>query len=233
MITIGDTCSIKNMEQLKADALDIMDKWHNTFKSPHTDRVYSYFKPDRVPEGLDGAYTYTIEGIVNQDGTLYAICHAHGVQIVYVTTLDNLSLDNLSVRAYSHMSLRIGQLVTVVRPLECYSCWDTLIDSLDGQIENYQDVHSRWTYGLTLDGGGVYQVVYVGRNISRPEEGYIAIIDNGTQVFIIGTEGLAETYAWEEYLQYLRNWAAKYTEYSPSHSPKTYEQWVQARNGNE
>lgn len=227
MITIGDLCSIKSLDEVKADAFDIVEKWHNDFKSEYTDKVYNYFKSGKVPEERDTAYNYTVEGIVNQDGTLYAICHAHGVEKVYVTTLDNLRSSIRPRKPY-----QIGQLVTVTNPLKCYSIWATLMNSLDGQIENYQDVRSRWVDGCTLDGGGVYQVVYVGRNISRPEEGYIAIIDNGTQVFIIGTEGLAETYAWEEYLQYLRNWAAKYTEYSPSLSPKTYEQWVQARNGN-
>lgn len=226
MITVGDMCLIKHMSDVKTDALDIIEKWHNDFRSEYTNEVYNYYMPGKTPEILDGVYSYTIEGIVNQDGTLYAICYAHGVERVYVTTLDNL--DNL---INPRKPFEVGQLVTVTRPLRCYSMWKTLMDSLDGQIENYQDVRSRWIDGRSLDGGGVYRVVYVGRNISRPEDGYIAVIDNGKQVFIIGTEGLAKTYAWEEYLQYLRNWAAKYTEYSPSHSPKTYDEWVQARNG--
>lgn len=229
MITVGDLCLIKHMSEVKTNALDIVEKWHDDFRSPYTDMVYALYNPQRVPEEAESVFNYTIEGIVNEDGTLYAICNAHGVDVVYVTTLDNLD-----VCMHSHRPFKIGQLVTVTRPLKCYSMWDTLMKSLDGQIENYQDVCSRWTYGRTLDGGGVYKVLYVGQHVSRPEEGCVAIIDSGKQVFIIGTEGLATTYAWEEYLQYLRNWAAKYTAYNPGNSsPKTYDEWVRARNGNE
>ena len=226
MITIGDLCCIKSLDKVKADAFDIVEKWHNDFKSEYTDTVYNFYKPGKVPEEHDTAFNYTVEGIVNQDGILYAICHAHGVQTVYVTTLDNLDSFVRPRRPFE-----VGQLVTVTNPLKGYSSWDTLINSLDGQIEDYQNVCSRWAYGRLVDGGGVYKVVYIGRNIAWPEEGLIAVIDDGSKAFIIGVDGLAQTYAWDEYRQYLRNWAAKYTEYSPSHSPKTYEQWVQARNG--
>ena len=226
MITVGDICCIKHMAQVKADAFDIIEKWHNDFKSEYTNEVYNYYMPGKTPEILDGAYNYTIEGIVNQDGTLYAICYAHGVERVYVTTLDNLG-NPINPRK----PFEVGQLVTVTKPLRCYSIWRTLINSLDGQIEDYQNVRSRWTYGRLLDGGGVYKVVYIGRKIGEPEEGFVAVIDDGSKAFIIGTEGISQTYAWEEYRQYLRNWAAKYTEYTPGHSPKTYEQWVQAING--
>lgn len=226
MITVGDLCVIKNMSEVKVGALDIVDKWHNAFKSEYTDKVYALYNPQRVPEDTDSVYNYTVEGIVNEDGTLYAICNAHGVDVVYVT-----ALDNLDVLMCSHRPFKVGSLVTVTRPLKCFSIWDTLIDSLDGQIENYQDIRSRWVDGRLLNGGGVYQVVWIGCNVTRPEEGYIAVIDDGSKVFIIDTAGLAKTYAWDEYLQYLRNWATKYTEYTPGHSPKTYDEWVQARNG--
>lgn len=227
MITIGDLCSIKSLDEVKADAFDIVEKWHNDFKSEYTDKVYNYFKSGKVPEERDTAYTYTVEGIVNQDGTLYAICHAHGVEKVYVTTLDNL---RSSIRP--RRPFEIGKFVTVTNTLKVYSAWKEFIDSLDGQIENYQDVRSRWIGGRTPYIGGVYKVLYTGLHACRPADGYVIVIDNGSEVFIMEAEGLAQTYAWEEYRQYLRNWAAKYTEYSPSLSPKTYEQWVQARNGN-
>lgn len=228
MITIGDLCNIRDLEKVKADAFDIVEKWHNDFKSEYTDKVYNYFKSGKVPDARDTVYNYTVEGIVNQDGTLYAICHAHGVEKVYVTTLDNLGRPMSPRKPFE-----VGQLVTVTNPLKGYSGWETLINSLDGQIEDYQNVRSRWVDGRLLDGGGVYKVVYIGRKIVKPEEGYVAVIDNGSKAFIISTDGLAQTYAWEEYRQYLRNWAAKYTEYSPGLSPKTYEQWVNARNGDE
>jgi hypothetical protein len=226
MITVGDLCLIDRMSEVKADALDIVDKWHNAFTSPYTDSVYELYKPGKLPGESDGGFNYTVEGIVNKDGTLYAICYAHGVDTVYVTTLDNLS-----VCLRDHKPFKVGQLVTVTRPLQVYSSWKTLIDSLDGQIENYQDVCSRWVNGRLADGGGVYKVVYIGRNIARPEDSWTAIIDDGSKAFIINADGLAKTYAWEEYLQYLRNWATKYTEYTPGHSPKSYEDWVKARNG--
>lgn len=227
MITIGDLCSIKSLDNVKADAFDIVEKWHNDFKSEYTDTVYNFYKPGKAPEEHDAAFNYTVEGIVNQDGTLYAICHAHGVETVYVTTLDNLSSFVRPRRPFE-----IGKMATITDTLKVYSSWSTFMDSLDGQIENYQDVRSRWVDGRTPDRGGIYKVVYIGLHAARPAAGTVVVIDDGSKVFIMGAEGLAKTYAWDEYRQYLRNWAAKYTEYSPSHSPKTYEQWVQARNGN-
>lgn len=236
MIHVGDKVRIEDAGRLYSTYSGFLDYYREVGCSEVIERVcsqYEYGNSATTSEVHDKVFTVMfIREHGTMEGNILAI--VNDGDTTYIINVEGLSLVS------SDMPVTEGDKVYISNPGPVYSMWDNLIKNVTTVIPDGVEVRRKWYDGHSPAaeeiGGkspnGIFTVKWVGRHISRPEEGILAIISNNTHTYIIDVTGLARAgeKSWEKYIIYVRNWAVVNKDTAQSvrdaTGPKPYAEWL-------
>lgn len=138
----------------------------------------------------------------------------------------------------STIKFEVGTEVTISDGERCYSSWESLIDSLAGQIS--AEEREQWRNGLSPNNGDFFKVIWAGAHICRPDETNIYVISDGQQTYVMGEEGLTSAdpkakyipSKWALYIHYVREWSweHKNSTADPYMGPLNFTAWLSEYN---
>ena len=136
-----------------------------------------------APKNIEGTYTLTIEGktitITDSSGrTKTANCAPD----------DTFNLGegvNLAMNRLHDKTIRVGDIVTVTRPGQCYT---TYVSWIERNVKSIREA-ALYRYNESIEAGGEYRVLYVAEH-GRSSDGILCYI----QKYVVYPSGNVEDY---------------------------------------
>ena len=138
-----------------------------------------------APKNIEGTYTLTIEGktitITDSSGrTKTANCAPD----------DTFNLGegvNLAMSRLHDKTIRVGDIVTVTRPGQCYT---TYVGWIERNVKSIREA-ALYRYDESIDAGGKYRVLYVAEHERSSDDGVLCYV----QKYIVFSNGKIDDYA--------------------------------------
>ena len=137
-----------------------------------------------APKNIEGTYTLTIEGktITITDSSGYT-------KTANCAPDDTFNLGegvNLAMNRLHDKTIRVGDIVTVTRPGQCYT---TYVEWIERNVKSIREA-ALYRYNESIEAGGAYRVLYMGEH-GRSSDGDLCYI----QEYNVYPSGKIEEYA--------------------------------------
>lgn len=137
-----------------------------------------------APKSIEGTYTLTIEGktitITDSSG------HTKTANCAPDDTFNLGEGVNLAMSRLHDKTIRVGDIVTVTRPGQCYT---TYVSWIERNVKSIREA-ALYRYNESIEAGGKYRVLYIAEH-GRSSDGILCYV----QEYVVYPSGNVEDYA--------------------------------------
>ena len=138
-----------------------------------------------APKNIEGTYTLTIEGktvtITDSSG------HTKTANCAPDDTFNLGEGVNLAMSRLHDKTIRVGDIVTITRPGQCYSAY---VDWIERNVKSIREA-ALYKYDESIGAGGKYRVLYMAEHERNSDDGILCYV----QKYIVFANGEVDDYA--------------------------------------
>ena len=138
-----------------------------------------------APKNIEGTYTLTIEG-----KTVSIIDSSGRTKTANCAPDDTFNLGegvNLAMNRLHDKTIRVGDIVTVIRPGQCYT---TYVSWIERNVKSIREA-ALYRYNESIEAGGEYRVLHMAEHERISDGGILCYI----QKYVVYPSGEIEDYA--------------------------------------
>ena len=146
-----------------------------------------------APKNIEGTYTLTIEGktvsITDQEG------HTKTANCAPDDTFDLGEGVNLAMNRLHDKTIRVGDIVKVTRPGQCYT---TYVRWIEHNVKSIREA-ALYRYNESIEAGGRYRVLYVAKHSAEHSSGLADRVLCYIQEYGVYSSGIVHSGANDDY----------------------------------